>query len=87
MRNTRNRYSSRMPEQLHPKPKPKRIPWIERELPNRRWVVQYDLIYDGGSSRWHGYYKAKWHAKMDAWYHTHIASWGGTAVLIDRSKE
>jgi hypothetical protein len=73
-----------MGEQLYPKTKPK-MSNRDQTFPNRRWVVEYDLMYDGGSSKWHGYYKAKWHAKMDAWYHVHVASWGGTAILMDRN--
>ncbi|ASR80121.1 hypothetical protein PQB77_gp60 [Arthrobacter phage Correa] len=55
--------------------------------PSRRYLVQYDLIYDGGSSEFDRYYRTYFGARIAAFYHTKIGSWGGDVVLIDRYKE
>jgi hypothetical protein len=52
-----------------------------RDLTGRRWYVFYDLAYDGGGSKWVGYYKTKRGAKLAAWWNVNMSSWGGTAVL------
>lgn len=62
-------------EKLYPRPR------REKDLSPYLWMVEYDLAYDGGGSRWKGYYRAKWWAKVCAFYNVRIGSWGGTAVL------
>ena len=64
-----------MPEQLYPKNrKPKNKSW-------KPWHIHYDLSYDGGGSRWTGYYRTRTWAKVCAFVETHIRSWGGSAEL------
>ena len=55
-----------------------------RDKSGRRFRVKYDLVYDGGSAEWDGYYRTYWGARVAAWWHQHFSSWGGTAILIDR---
>ena len=57
-----------------------------RKKTDRRWVVQYDLAYDGGGARWDGHYTWRIQALIMMLYNKYIASWGGMAVLIDRDK-
>lgn len=65
-----------MEEQLYPKYKP------VVDHSDRPWGVKFDLAYDGGGSRWTGYYRTRLGARISAWWHYHIASWGGSAVLF-----
>lgn len=67
---------------LYPKPRReevRRLKQLYRE--KRKWRVEYDLNYDGGSSIWTGYYRTLIGAKLLAFYNIRIASWGGTADL------
>lgn len=61
----------------YPKPKKRAVPtW-------RRWHVRYDLAYDGGGSRWTGYYRTRIGARIAIAWNLYVASWGGRALLID----
>lgn len=55
-----------------------------RDLSGRRWRVDYDLVYDGGSSTWTGHYRTHRGARLAAWRNYHLSSWGGTADLTDQ---
>lgn len=54
-----------------------------KEHTHRRWHVQYDLAYDGGGSKWTGYYRTKIVAYIAIYWNYYFASWGGSAVLVD----
>lgn len=54
---------------------------------NRRWRVEYDLAYDGGSSEFIEYYRTKIGAYIARFWNKHVTSWGGKAVLIDNHKK
>jgi hypothetical protein len=49
-----------------------------------RWRVDYNLVYDGGGTRWSGYYRFKAQALIAAWWNIHISAWTGTAFLYDQ---
>lgn len=55
----------------------------KRDKSGRRWHVRYDLAYDGGGSRWVGYYRTQVGAKVAVWWNRNVASWGGSAQLVD----
>lgn len=50
------------------------------------FVVEYDLAYDGGGSRWNGYYKTYWGARAAAFWNVRFASWGGDAEIYPYPK-
>lgn len=52
-----------------------------RDHSHRPWHVRYDLAYDGGGSRWDGYYRTLWGAKIAMIWNVRVASWGGSAIL------
>ena len=51
-----------------------------------RFVVEYDLIYDGGGSFWRGYYRTYFGARVAAFWNLHFGSWGGKAELFTHPK-
>lgn len=70
-----------MTERLYPRPLKSKP-----DHSDRRWRVDYELIYDyGGSGKWTAYYATRAHAKLAAFWNVRIASWGGSAVLTDQS--
>lgn len=68
-----------MAEQLYP-----RRNKVPRDLSYRRWRVDYDLTYDGGSVEWTGYYSKLVQAKLAAFWNVRVSSWGGSAFLTDQ---
>lgn len=69
-----------MTEQLYPKPLKS-----EKTYSNRRWAVDYCLIYDGGSSKWTGYYHTRFLAKFAAFWNHNLFSYGGVAMLRENT--
>lgn len=67
-----------MAERLYPKP------LKVKDTSDRRWRVDYDLFYDGGSGKWTGYYPTRALAKFAAFWNVRVGSWGGSAVLTDQ---
>lgn len=61
-------------------PKPRKA----RDVSNLPWRVDYDLAYDGGGSRWSGYYRTRTGARLSVWWNLHMRSWGGSAKLVRR---
>lgn len=60
---------------------------LEAKKRRAHFVVEYDLIYDGGSSRWNGYYMTYWGARLGAFWESHFPnSWGGSAVIYPYPK-
>lgn len=55
-----------------------------KDKSHRRYRVDYDLAYDGGGSRWMGYYRTSTGARIAAFWNYHFASWGGSAELVDQ---
>ena len=49
----------------------------------RRWVVDYELCYDGGGSEFRSAYRTYLGARIGIFYNKYIGSWGGTAKLQD----
>lgn len=62
--------------QLFPRP--------HRDTSHRRWRVDYDCTYDGGSVNWSGYYHFKTLAVIASFWNCHISAWTGTAILHDQ---
>ena len=68
--------------QLYPPPRrERRKARRQAKQEARPWAVRYDLAYDGGGSKWDGYYRTRFGAQLAAFWNVRIASWGGTAVL------
>ena len=65
---------------LYPKERKK------KDVSHRRWRLDCDLVYEGGSSKWSDYYRTLWGAKIAAWFHYRIASYGGSIELVDTIK-
>lgn len=65
---------------VHPSPR------VKNNKMGRRYWVEYDLAYDGGGSRWTGYYKWLWIARIAMFYNVRIGSWGGSAKLLDTAR-
>lgn len=57
-----------------------------RDKSDRRWHVDYILLYDGSEDMWVGYYRTNIGARIAAFWNTQIASWGGSAVLYEKRK-
>lgn len=71
-------------QQLYPSPtRAERRNRKQQRREQRRWSVEYDLLYDGGSSQWTGWYRSRATARMCAYWNVNIGSWGGSAHLID----
>lgn len=70
-----------MAERLYPKP--------AKPGPNldHRWLNEYNLVYDGGSSYWMKSYRTKIGSSIAAFYHEHIGSWGGSITRTDQEVE
>jgi len=65
-----------MSEVLYPKPK------RAKDKSHRPWRVEYNLTYDGGGSRWTGFYRTRTASRVAAWWNVHLSSWGGDATLV-----
>ena len=60
---------------------------LERKKARANFVVEYDLAYEGGGSRWDGYYKTIWGARLDAFWQSHFPnSYGGSAEIYPYPK-
>lgn len=80
---TANIRTAAQKERLHPSPsREARLERRQSRAEKRRYRVDYDLAYDGGSSEWSGYYRTRVGAKIAAWWNVHVSSWGGTADLL-----
>lgn len=51
-----------------------------------KFVVEYDLVYDGGGASWKGYYRTYFGSRIAAFYNLHFGSWGGKAELYPYPK-
>ena len=51
-----------------------------------KFVVEYDLAYDGGGCSWNGYYRTYSGARLAAFWNLHFGSWGGKAELFPYPK-
>lgn len=51
-----------------------------------KFVVEYNLTYDGGECSWNGYYRTYFGARLAAFWNLHFLSWGGQAELFSYPK-
>ena len=59
------------------------FPKPHKDKSGRRYYVEYDLIYEGGSSEWTGHYRTLWGAFIALYWNRSWRSWGGTATLYE----
>lgn len=59
---------------------------LARQKRRAKFVVEYDLAYDGGGSRWNGYYRTYTGARAAALWNLHVSSWGGSAEVYPYPK-
>lgn len=59
---------------------------VEKKKARARFVVEYDLAYDGGGNRWDGWYKTYWGARTAAFWNLHVSSYGGSAEIYPYPK-
>jgi hypothetical protein len=62
-------------------PREKALEPIPDSLTRRKWIVEYNMIYDGGTSHWLQWYRLWISARLMAWWTYYISSWGGSVQI------